>query len=324
MNETTIRTLRREDFPGVVDLLAESDAVDHQDRVSTLEDLERDLTYPGYHPEADTFVACDGGRLVGYCEQFLRKPAGAGESMFYTWGAVHPAWRRRGVGRRLLEASLGHALERLPEVPEGPVHFHANGSDREPGRAALFESLGMVPVRTYVNMARPIDGNLPPVELPAGYRLRAMSPEHDAETVWRVDNAAFRDHWGFFGFPLEEFRVWMTRPSFRPELWILAEEESTGQAAGIVLCTIDPDWIAHSGRQEGWVNTLAVLREHRHRGLGTALLVHGMHLLHARGMGSATLGADSENLTGAVRLYERVGFQVRKLQIAYRRTIRET
>jgi mycothiol synthase len=323
-NETTIRTLRREDFPGVVELLREADAVDHQDRVATVEDLERDLTYPGYHPKSDTFVACEGGRVVGYCEQFLRGTDGPGESVFYTWGAVHPGWRRRGIGRRLLEASLGRAVERLPEVPEGRVHFHTSGSDKEPDRHILFERFGMAPVRTYVNLTRPIDGDLPPVELPDDYRLRPMDPERDVESVWRVDVAAFRDHWGFYGFPLEEFQAWMARPSFRPELWTLAEEVSTGQAAGIALCTIDPDWIEHIGRQEGWVNTLAVLREHRHRGLGTALLAHGLHLLRQGGMDYASLGADSENLTGAVRLYERLDFRVRRVQIAYRRTIRET
>jgi mycothiol synthase len=323
MSEITIRTLRKEDHPAVVELLHEADAVDHQDRVATVDDLERDMTYPGYHPESDTFVACDGERLVGYCEQFLRKAIGSGESVFYTWGAVHPGWRRQRVGRRLLEASYGRALERLPAAPEGAVHLHANGSDGEPDRRALFEGLGMAPVRTYVHMVRPIDGDLPPVELPAGYRLRAMDPERDAETVWQVDNLAFRDHWGFFGFPLEEFRVWMARPHFRPDLWVLAEEESTGHAVGIGLSSIDPSWIEHTGRQEGHVNTLAVLREHRHRGLGTALLAHSLHLLRQAGMEFADLGADSENLTGAVRLYERAGFRVRNVQIAYRRTIRE-
>lgn len=323
MDTITIRTLRREDFPGVVDLLDAADAVDHQDRVATVDDLERDWTYPGNHPESDNYVAYDGERLVGYCEQFLRKSDGTGESIMYTWGAVHPAWRRHGIGRRLFETSIGRALERLPEAPPGPVHFHAGGSDSEPDRQALFASLGMSPIRTYVNLARPIDGDLPAVDLPAGYRLRPMDPERDAESVWRVDNAAFRDHWGFVGFGLDELRKWMERPSFRPELWILAEEQSSGHAVGIALNTIDHDWIEHCGRQEGWVNTLAVLREHRHRGLGRALLVHSMHRLRQEGMDYATLGADSENLTGAVRLYERLGFCVRKVQIAYRKTLRE-
>jgi len=39
-------------------------------------------------------------------------------------------------------------------------------------------------------------------------------------------------------------------------------------------------------------------------------------------MESAHLNADAENLTGAIRLYERVGFKVRKTYTAYRKSLR--
>jgi ribosomal protein S18 acetylase RimI-like enzyme len=41
-------------------------------------------------------------------------------------------------------------------------------------------------------------------------------------------------------------------------------------------------------------------------------------------MESAHLWADSENPTGAVRIYERAGFQVRKTVVHYRLTLRDT
>ncbi|MCL7452510.1 MAG: GNAT family N-acetyltransferase, partial [Anaerolineae bacterium] len=163
---------------------------------------------------------------------------------------------------------------------------------------------------------------LPPVEMPAGFRLRRFDPARDVESVWQVDVQAFQDHWGFSGFPLEEFQHWLEQPHFQPELWLLAEEEATGQLAGIALNKVDPDWIAQTGRQEGYVNTLAVLREHRQRGLGTALLAQSLHSLRQAGMDSVHLGADAENLTGAVRIYERLGFHVRKTSVAYRKQMR--
>ena len=77
------------------------------------------------------------------------------------------------------------------------------------------------------------------------------------------------------------------------------------------------------GRQEGYVDTIAVLRAYRRRGLGTALLAQSLHALAQAGMEAAALDADAENTTGAVRIYERLGFRVRKTGIAYQKVMRE-
>ena len=138
-----------------------------------------------------------------------------------------------------------------------------------------------------------------------------------------MDNTAFRDHWGHSDGKLEEFLHWMNRPHMRPELWLVAEEEASGEVVGVALNIIDPDWIAQTGRQEGEIDTLAVLREHRKKGLGRALLVQSLHALHDEGMEAAYLYADADNLTGAMRLYEDVGFRVRKTNMAFRKIIRE-
>jgi mycothiol synthase len=181
----------------------------------------------------------------------------------------------------------------------------------------------MEPVRYFINMARPVVDGLPPVQMPAGYRLRTFDAEHDTQATWRVDMAAFADHWGFAPLPLEEYEHMLGLPGFRPGLSWLAEEEASGAVVGLALNRINPDWIAQTGRQEGSVNVLGVLREHRRRGLGSALLVQSLYALRGAGMESAHLWADSDNLTGAVRIYERAGFQVRKTVTNYRRTLRE-
>ena len=201
--------------------------------------------------------------------------------------------------------------------------MHLYPRREEVDRQALFEGFGMEPVRYFVNLARPLNGDLPPVELPAGIRLRAFEPERDIETVWRVDNQAFREHWGYTDSQLEEFKHWIQKPHFRPELWFLAEVEKTGEVVGLDLNIIDPDWIGRRGRQEGYVDTIAVLPEYRRRGLGTALLVHSLHVLARAGMEAAHLHADVENTTGAMRLYERAGFSLRQTTIAYRKVMRE-
>jgi mycothiol synthase len=321
-NEITIRNYRPDDLPALVALINEADAFDQMERATTQEELGFEMTWPNYHPETDCFLAWQDGRLIGYADFLLRKGGRGEDSIFYTWGIVHPGWRRRGLGRRLLEMLYHWAEECLVEIEQGPAYFQCSTRDVEEDRKALFEGFGLEPVRYFVDLARPVDNGLPPVEVPAGFRLRAFDPERDLEDVWQVDNLAFQDHWGFTSFPLEEFQHWVGQPHFRSELWLLAEKEATGEVVGIGLNKIDPDWIAWTGRREGYVNTLGVLREYRKQGLGTALLAQSLHTLRQAGMEAAHLGADAENLTGAMRLYERMGFRVRKTSIAYRKVMK--
>jgi mycothiol synthase len=317
-----IQNYRPEDLAALVDLINKADAFDRLERATTLEEMEHEMSWPDSFPETDCFLAWDHGHLVGYADFFMGKGESGPWSTFYTGGVVHPRWRRQGVGQRLLETLYQRASERLDEVQGKPVYFQASARDVEEDRKALFRGFGLEPVRYFVNLARPIDNGLPPAVMPTGYRLRTFDPTHDVERVWRLDNLAFQDHWGFTGFPLEAFEHWLEEPHFRPDLWLLAVEEATGQVAGISLNEIDPNWITQTGRQEGYVNTLAVLREHRKQGLGTALLVHSLHILRQAGMEATHLHADAENLTGAVRIYKQVGFKVRKTSIAYRKLMR--
>ncbi len=60
----------------------------------------------------------------------------------------------------------------------------------------------------------------------------------------------------------------------------------------------------------GWVRVLGVKWPWRRRGLGLALLLHSFGELLRRGIRTVGLGVDAENLTGAVRLYERAGMWV--------------
>jgi mycothiol synthase len=324
-DEILIRNYRPDDLPSLVALINETDAVEKLERATTLQEMELEMTFPTVSPETDCFLAWAGDRLVGYADLYVRKGNGSTdqEGAVYCWGAVHPQWRRHGLGRRLMDKAQRRAVDYLDEIRPRRVHLQCSARDVEQGRHALFQELGMKPVRYFVNLARPINGNLPPVEMPAGIRLRTFDPGRDAETVWRVDNAAFRDHWGHTQGELEEFLHWITNPDLRPDLWFLAEDEASGEIVGLSLNMIYPDWIAQTGRQEGYVDSLAVLRQYRQRGLGTALLVQSLHALRQAGMEAAHLHADADNLTGAMRLYERVGFRVRKKSIAYRKLLRD-
>jgi len=317
-----IRSFQREDVPAIVTLSNEADAVDKMDRATTVEETEHEMSFPTYHPETDCFLAWDGGRLVGHTSLWAGKDDTLPENTIYCSGVVHPQWRRQGLGRRLLETTARRARQLMADMPVGKIHLQCSAGEAEKGRQALLEGFGMSTIRYFVNLERSIGNGLQPPLVPAGIRLRTFDPEKDLVAVRRVANAAFSDHWGHSEMKAEDMAHWIEIPYMRPDLWFLAEEEATGEVVGLGLNTVDPDWIARTGRQEGYVDTLAVIREHRHQGLGTALLVHSLHALRQAGMEAAHLYADAENPTGAMRLYERVGFRVRKTVVAYRKTLR--
>jgi mycothiol synthase len=300
----------------------EADAIDKQERATTVREMEHEMSFPTYHPETDCFLAWEDDRLVGYVSIYVAEGDAHTDSTIYCHGVVHPERRRQGLGRQLLAKGTLRARERMAGIPQGRVRLQCMAGDSEEGRKALFEGVDMKAVRYWVNLARPINNGLPKLQLPDDFRLRHFRGEQDVEAIWKVDNSAFRDHWGHTDSKVEDFYHWVKAPHFRPELWFLAEEVATGEVVGLGLNMIDPDWIARTGRQEGYVDTLAVVREHRQRGLGSALLVQGLRALRDAGMEAAHLHADAENLTGAMRLYERVGFRVRRTRASYQKLLR--
>jgi mycothiol synthase len=104
------------------------------------------------------------------------------------------------------------------------------------------------------------------------------------------------------------------REAFEPGLWFMAEAK--GEIVGCVLC---PNY-----EDEGWVRQLAVSRDWRRRGLGTALLRQAMSELRRRGRREIGLVVDSWNRTGAKELYERAGMTVAREHTRYEKTLRAT
>jgi ribosomal protein S18 acetylase RimI-like enzyme len=65
------------------------------------------------------------------------------------------------------------------------------------------------------------------------------------------------------------------------------------------------------------VYDLGVGRAWRGRGIGEALLRHAFGVFHTRGFRLVGLGVDSQNLTGATRLYERAGMRIERQYDVY-------
>ncbi len=87
----------------------------------------------------------------------------------------------------------------------------------------------------------------------------------------------------------------------------------------MVLSYIDDRENLAYNRKRGWTEDISVRRPWRRRGLARALLVQSLHAVRQRGMQEAALGVDTQNQTGALNLYESVGFRAVKRWTTYRK-----
>ncbi|HEX3269306.1 MAG TPA: GNAT family N-acetyltransferase [Ktedonobacterales bacterium] len=321
MNATTIETLptgytlrapREEDIPAILTLLRETDDAEfgqHDDW--TTEDILAD--WKTIDPAQDAWlVLTPEGALAGYATVFNQ-----GSGKIFGDGYVHPTQHERGIGTALIHLCESRASEMIGAAPEGArvsIGFGANGLNEEAG--ALFAHEGYAPIRNFYRMR--IDMTEPPPApiWPEGVTLRTVKTGEEAlqdqRAVFEAVEEAFSDHWGHVPRTFESWIERVNREDFDPTLWFIAEED--GQIAGFSLCRQTPE--------TGWLNTLGVRRPWRTRGLGMALLLHTFGEFYRRGMPTVVLGVDAQNLTGALRLYERAGMYVSMRFTTYEKELR--
>ncbi|MGN6798832.1 MAG: GNAT family N-acetyltransferase [Gaiellaceae bacterium] len=129
--------------------------------------------------------------------------------------------------------------------------------------------------------------------------------DEDHDVVIAALNEAFAEDPFWQTVTPERFKErFLGQHAFDPTLWYLAWDGA--ELAGFAL-----DYPAFGADGDlGHVNWLGVRKPWRRRGLAEALLRRSFAALYARGKQRVVLGVDAQNVTGALRVYERVGMHV--------------
>lgn len=312
----SVRTYRDADLDAILATMRAAGQADGEPVTMGAEDLATWLADPRWTPHDDLFVAeVVGHGVVGVGEGSRR--GGAGHQMYRSACYVHPDFRRRGVGRALLAAQWQRVQAIALEAGGATVIHGARVTMDRSDAHALFESCGMRRVRYIFEMVRDLAQPIPPTVVPEGLTLTTWAERRNDRAVWAGFNEAFEDHWGHLpeGYDAFTYRIragWVN-PDYSYVIWDGAE------VAGAVLNDMGPAAVHHLGRNQGWIGLLYVRRPWRQRGLARALLTHSLQQARALGHALAGLRVDAENLTGAVRLYETLGFTVQKTSVIYHR-----
>ncbi|HJW22819.1 MAG TPA: GNAT family N-acetyltransferase, partial [Candidatus Limnocylindrales bacterium] len=235
---------------------------------------------------------------------------------------VRPGDRRQGVGAGLLAWAERHVAERARAGDAGPTGLVQElggwGDELVPGHAQLAAAHGYRVVRYGMDMLRPISAPIPDAPLPPGIEVRPVLPAHH-RAIWDADVEAFEDHWEAAVRTEADFEWWFSRPRLDTTLWQVAW--AGDEVAGSVLTSIDPDENARLGITRAWLDHVSVRRPWRRRGVAAALIASTLRHLAGRGVEEAALGVDTENLSGAVGLYERMGFVRHRTGVHYRKPL---
>jgi mycothiol synthase len=313
-----IQPFRWEKLDDLLEVILRAAEADESDWRPGPGELAHMLRLPGYNAETDCFLAFSpDGQVVGYSDTDTGADPKAGQ--FWGAGAVHPAFRRQGIGALLLHAADERALEWAnADVPlERPAYIQRRTLANETGTMTLMAAAGYHEVRRSYTMLIDLLEPVVAPPLPDGITLRPFIRDLDAHNVHEAVEEAFRDHWGHTDAP---FDAWAHHhfefPGFDPSLWVVAYDGD--EVAGVCLGRTQ----SQESPEFGYITTLAVRRPWRKHGLGMALLKRGFQTLREYGFTEAGLGVDAQNQTNAVALYERAGMHVHKIHVLHRKMLR--
>ncbi|MCU1534733.1 MAG: family N-acetyltransferase [Glaciihabitans sp.] len=317
-NGVSWRPATIDDLDSIVDACHLVDREDHPWYLTPRDEIEDDLTSSFVNTATDTLlgVAADG-EVVAYGVVILG-PTQTTLVRCILFGWVVPQWRGRGIGRELLAWQEARGMQQLATsealLPGRLVIFSAEAADAQ---VALARAAGYRVFRYFLELIRDLSEPIPEVPAPEGIHIVPMDLPKQSGALFLAQNDAFRDHWGSLPWTLEQWDQHIGASNFRPDLSVVAVDDR-GEIAGFVHTEVNPDDFAGQGFSSGYISIVGVPRAFRGRRIALAVLAEALRRIKADGLEQAVLDVDSENPTGALALYEGVGFRagVRSLYLA--------
>ena len=313
--------IRPEHYPAAVDLINAADREYTGHNTLSYDGLANDLNSMELEREVDTRgLFSPEGAMLGYAD-FWRGVAP--HVRYFGFVRLHPQHRGKGIGTALTDWLEERAARQLAAAPDGlQVTLNMRAYAAQTNARAFLESRGYVHVRSSYRMTIDLDAEIPQPVFPPEYTVRTIRPDdEDLRRVLQAEQEAFLDHYGVIPEPFEAYfkhrkHDLLNDPSidFSACYVVLAGEEVAGMVFNAVSLAGD--------ETTGWVGTLSVRRPYRKQGLGLALLYQTFHEMHCRGRKRVGLYVDAENLTGALRLYQKAGMRVDYESCLYEKELR--
>ena len=293
---------------------------DNDDEIPSAENLRIELEHrPNFDLRRDMLIAEIDGQIVADSSGTVS--IRDGKPVHTLWGRVHPDWRRRGIGGAMFRWNERRARLRAAAEPEfgGPTAVIGGfASEFENGAEALFELEGYRAFRYAFTMIHRHVQDAEPIPMPDGLEIRPVTPDQH-RAIFEADDEAFQDHFEHRPATEGDFIATFSQPDLDTSLWRIGWDGD--EVAGGVMTFIWKEENEALGVQRAWLESVFTRRQWRRRGLARALIGATLVELRARGIEEALLGVDAENPTGALQLYEGLGFEVKVRAQRYRKPL---
>lgn len=137
-----------------------------------------------------------------------------------------------------------------------------------------------------------------------GVEIRSIDISNpDQVVLWhKLHQNSFSKHFGFAPRELEKWRELVQDSATDPNGVFFAFKN--GEPVGFCQCNDE-----YVDDNRGFINLLGVTLENHGTGIGEALLQTGISYCITKGYDSVELNVDTGNESGALKLYEKVGFK---------------
>lgn len=279
-------------------------------RPDTIEEMELSEKSPSFDASGMLIAELEG-KPVGVVNAFVDRHRTEKVGSLRVLGVV-PEFRRRGVGRSLLEAAIDSLKERGIKAIQGWT--------RECGVAckSLLEDMGFTLTRVFCSMHADLKKVVCKMGKHENLVVREMSFNNvNFELVRWLHNETFKDHFNFRPRTAEEYKFWLTHKPWGMDTVGVFIAYLDEKPVGFVETGIDSKFNESKGVKCGWILSTGVLKPNRTKGIGTAMMQHAMEFLKSQGMTEVQLGVDASNPTKAIKLYEKMGFKIVLKNLAY-------
>ena len=270
-------------------------------------------------PVRDVVFAFQGQQPAAYCRTACQWEESANSWIYSSVLNVHHNFKHQGLEEVLLGWVESQAKANHHALNPGANGLHqANTPETDQDRFNLLLKNGYHPERYFDSMKRDLE-NLPDYPLPEGITVRPAMPSQFRQ-VWNADVEAFQDHWGATTPPESEYQEWIANKYyFQPYLWQIAWDGD--EIAGMVLNFISLVENQERKRLRGYTEGISVRKPWRGKGIAKALICRSMKMMKALGMEEVALGVDSENPSGATKLYYDLGYRSYSRSVVMRKRL---